>query len=72
MQFGTVFTYAESSQDQMPRMKYLKCKLLQDVSEYPKGSAIDQIWFDTLTGDLWLIPDAKCHWDITDNFPVKL
>ena len=53
-------------------MKYEVCKLLQEVGEYPVGSAIDQIWFDTLTGDLWLIPDAKCHWDITDNFPVKL
>ena len=71
MQFGNIFTYSGQSTD-MTRSKYTTCVLLQPVGEYPKGSAIDQIWFDVLTGDLWLVPDVKCHWDITDNFPVTL
>ena len=71
MQFGTIFTYTGNSSD-LTRVKYTDCKLLRTIGEYPEGSAIDQIWFDVLTGDLWLVPDNKCHWDITDNFPVTL
>lgn len=70
MQFGTVFTYAKCEQGS--RVKYIDCKLLQQVGEYSMGSAIDHIWFDTMTGDLWLVPDSLCNWDITDNFPVHI
>jgi hypothetical protein len=70
VQFGTVFEYETAEQGS--RVKYLKCRLLQQVGEYTVGSAIDHIWFDTMTGDLWLVPDAKCNWDISDNFPVHI
>jgi hypothetical protein len=72
MQFGSLFTYMTSNGNQMPRMGYQNCKLLQQIGEYPEGTAVDQIWLDVLTGDLWMVPDLKCHWDITDNFPVKI
>lgn len=71
MQFGNIFTYSGHSSD-MSRVKYSDCRLLRNIGDYMEGTAVDQIWFDLLTGDLWLVPDSKCHWDITDNFPVSL
>lgn len=69
--FGGIFTYTTVDHGEA-RVKYSGCKLLQDKGDYPAGAVMDQIWFDLMTGELWFVPDTKCNWDISDNFPVSL